>query len=80
MTGWLWRVTIVTLVDFALRQPRMSAGRAPDTHLRFTGRFVNLWGVTDVAAFGDTVVALSPEGDDPLKRVTWLTVEDEGTL
>src|SRR5437868_1117521 len=46
---------IVTLIDFALRQPRASAGRAPDTHVRFTGQFVNLWGVTDVAAFGDTV-------------------------
>jgi hypothetical protein len=48
--------------------------------VRFTGQFVNLWGVTDVAAFGDTVVTLSPEGDHPLKRVTWLTVEDADTL
>jgi CubicO group peptidase (beta-lactamase class C family) len=71
---------IVTLINFALRQPRASEGRAPDTPVRFTGRFVNLWGVTDVATFGDTVVALSPEGDDPLKRVTWLTEEDEDML
>ena len=36
--------TVVTLIDFALRQPRASEERLPDAYVRFTGRFVNLWG------------------------------------
>src|SRR5207253_2267032 len=40
---------IVTLIDFALRQPRAPEERAPDPYGRFTGRLVNPWGVPDVA-------------------------------
>ncbi len=46
----------------------------------FAGRFANLWGVTDVAAFGEALVALHPEGDDPTKAVTRLRIENADTL
>jgi CubicO group peptidase (beta-lactamase class C family) len=68
---------IVQIIDFALGQPRSTQGGA---NTRYIGRFAALWGVTDMAAFGDTLVALSPEGDEPVKNVTRLTVEDDDTL
>ena len=70
---------IVTTIAFALAQNPAAKG-SPRSHERFTGRFANMWGVTDVAAFGDELVALQPEADDPVKIVTRLAVVDEQTL
>lgn len=71
--------TVVTILDYAL-QPHTETAASSVPPERFTGRFVNLWGVTDVAAFGDRLVVISPEGDDPLKFPTRATIEDEETL
>ena len=38
-----------------------------------------MWGVANVAAFGDTLVTLSPD-DDPVTSVTRLAVEDDDVL
>ena len=46
----------------------------------FTGRFVNFWGVLDVASFGDTLVALNPDEPDPVKVPSTLAVTDSDTL
>ncbi len=70
---------IVTIIDHALRQPRARQAVYPVPHARFTGRFVNPWGVIDVAAFGDTLALVSPD-DDPMKVQTLMTVEDDDTL
>jgi CubicO group peptidase (beta-lactamase class C family) len=68
--------SIVKIINFALQQaPRGSAELE-----RFTGRFVNLWGVSDVAAFGNRLVLLHPDLDDPVQRVTDLEVLDGDTL
>jgi len=71
---------IVKIIDFALRQTRRSPEPSPAVYDRFTGRFVNLWSITDMARFGDTLVALDPDDDDPVKAVTRLAVEDGETL
>jgi len=47
---------------------------------RFTGRYANLWGVTDVVLFGDRLFALDPDQVDPAKDATPLAVEDATTL
>ncbi len=70
----------VAILDLALRQQPRSPERAPDGYARYTGRIVNLWGVVDVAAFGETLVSLNPEGDDPFKGAAWLSVRDAETL
>ncbi len=72
--------TVVRIIDFALGQSQAVQGRPSVSYDRFTGRFVNMWGVTDVAAFGDALVALNPDADDPLTPVTRLAVEDDDTL
>jgi CubicO group peptidase (beta-lactamase class C family) len=72
--------TVVQILDYALAQPRTPHDGSPGPYDRFVGRFANLGSVTDVAAFGDTLVALSPDEDDPLKSVTKLAVEDPDTL
>ena len=72
--------TIVTILDYALKPCAVEEGAPSVPCERFTGRFVNMWGVTDVVAFGDALLLLSPEGDDPLKSPTRLAVEDEDTL
>lgn len=70
---------ILTTLAFALQQSTASEESA-SPRARFTGRFANIWGVTDVAAFGTALVALQPEADDPVKIVTKLAVVDDRTL
>ena len=71
--------TIVRILDFALKQPPASQ---PNDHDRdtYTGRFVTMSGVTDVAAFGGTLMALDPEEDDPFADGARLEIEDQDTL
>ncbi len=71
---------IVTLLDYALKPGTTEQGSPSVPRERFTGRFVNSSGVTDVAAFGDSLLMLSPEGDDPVKSPTCLAIEDDDTL
>jgi CubicO group peptidase (beta-lactamase class C family) len=47
---------------------------------RYIGRFMDLWGVTDIAAFGNTLQALNPDEDDPTARVADLEVADADSL
>jgi len=68
--------TTVKILDFALRH----ASDSRTSLSGFTGRFANAWGVADIAAFGGTLKALSPEADNPVDRVTDLQVIDANTL
>lgn len=70
---------ILKVITFALQQETAPEGVAGPRE-RFTGRFATLWGVTDVAAFGNALVALYPDADDPVRLVGRLKVEDEQTL
>jgi D-alanyl-D-alanine carboxypeptidase len=73
--------TIVKIIDFALDKARSGQLAPPPLPLEpFTGRFLNLWGVTDVACFGNSLVAINPEQDDPVQHVTELEVVDPDTL
>jgi hypothetical protein len=47
---------------------------------RFTGRFVNGMGVTDVVGFGDALYLLSADADDPTLTAARLSVVDGDTL
>jgi CubicO group peptidase (beta-lactamase class C family) len=71
--------TVVKILDFALAAA--AAGEPlPHPRERYTGRFMNLWGATDIAAFGNRLVALNPDEDDPTRRCTALEVVDDNTL
>ncbi len=70
---------IVKILDYAQRQPR-DVDRPNDAYNAFTGRFVNQWGVLDVAAFGATLAALDPDEADPAKSASLLNVVDADTL
>jgi CubicO group peptidase (beta-lactamase class C family) len=74
-------VSIVKILDCALACARNDVQLTPDVPPdRFTGRFANAWGVTDIVAFGNTLKALSPEADSPVDLTTSLEVVDENTL
>jgi len=47
---------------------------------RFTGRFANVWGVTDVAELGGRLVWLNPASDDAWQAPVDLVVEGEDRL
>lgn len=47
---------------------------------RFTGRYANLWGVSDVVLLGDRLFVLDPDQVDPARDATPLAVEDATTL
>ncbi|MGY1749506.1 serine hydrolase domain-containing protein [Modestobacter sp. SYSU DS0511] len=68
---------LIGLVDLALAAPE----QAPSDDLaRFTGRFANLWGVTDVALLGGRLVLLHPGSSAPAEEHLELTAVDGATL
>ncbi len=69
------------LLDLALGAPDRAEPPTPAGELaRFTGRFANLWGVTDVALLGGRLVLLHPGAPDPTEGHLELTREDADTL
>ncbi|HEY8285417.1 MAG TPA: serine hydrolase domain-containing protein [Chloroflexota bacterium] len=71
---------IMSIIEFAHKERNGIPKGFDDQRRRFTGRFANEGGVTDVAAFGDTLFALSPDADNPVQATDTLVVEDEQTL
>jgi len=71
---------IMSIIEFA-HKPRTGPNQGfGDQRARFTGRFANEGGVTDVALFGDTLFALSPDADNPVQVTDTLAAEDAHTL
>jgi len=70
---------LFALLDLALAAP---GGPQPPTAelARHTGRFVNLWGVTDVALLGGRLVLLHPGSPEPAEDFLELTPEAPGVL
>ncbi|MQA33892.1 serine hydrolase domain-containing protein [Modestobacter roseus] len=68
---------LVGLVDLALAAPEDAAGA---DLARFSGRFANLWGVTDVALLGGRLVLLHPGSTAPADEHLELAVVDGDTL
>lgn len=65
------------LVDLAADR---DAPRSGQDLARFTGRFANVWGVSDVADLGGRLVWLNPASDDPWQAPVDLVVESEDRL
>jgi D-alanyl-D-alanine carboxypeptidase len=71
---------LFALLDLALAAPE-DDGRPPAAELqRYTGRFANLWGVTDVASLGGRLVLLHPNAPEPAEEYAELTVIDADSL
>ncbi|MEU4287518.1 serine hydrolase domain-containing protein [Kribbella sp. NPDC026596] len=60
------------LIDLATSEDRGAA----DGLGRFTGRFANLWGVTDIVVLGGRLYAIDPTSPDPAAEPT--TLEPDG--
>jgi CubicO group peptidase (beta-lactamase class C family) len=73
-------MVVVRILDYALTQPPAVYDASPSLNERFAGRFASLQFVADIAAFGETLVALSPDLDDPMQSLLSLAVEDPNTL
>jgi D-alanyl-D-alanine carboxypeptidase len=71
---------IFALIDFGLRQSISADTPSAFPRERFTGRFVNAMGVTDVVGFGDALYLLSADADDPTLTAARLSVVDGDTL
>ena len=70
---------LFALLDLALAAP--GGPQAPTAELaRHSSRFVNLWGVTDVALLGGRLVLLHPGAPEPAEDFLELTVESPGVL
>jgi CubicO group peptidase (beta-lactamase class C family) len=74
---------LVRIIDFAQDKARQAVDSTQTTTWpldRYTGRFANIGGVTDIAAFGNALIELDPESDSPTRFVTDLEVVDADTL
>lgn len=73
-------VGLLKLIDLALtRDAKTEPGKAKDLK-KFEGRFATLWGVTDIAALGGRLYALSPSLGDPASMAIELELVDDSTL
>lgn len=70
---------VVRIIDLALRQLPAADDPSP-IRARYIGRFANIWGVTDIAAFGASLFAIDPDADDPAKAAQSLAIVDDDTL
>ncbi|QDP96249.1 beta-lactamase family protein [Microlunatus elymi] len=71
---------IIKLLDLAEAAPaesKLAKGIDPS---RYTGRFANLWGVTDIAVLGGRLVGLSGGSLNPTEDWDELAVVDDDTL
>jgi D-alanyl-D-alanine carboxypeptidase len=70
---------LLGLLDLALAAPEGDSPPAAELG-RYTGRFANLWGVTDIALLGGRLVLLHPGAPEPAEERAELTVVDADTL
>ncbi|TWD80338.1 CubicO group peptidase (beta-lactamase class C family) [Kribbella amoyensis] len=66
---------LLKLVDLATSKERGEGDLA-----RFTGRFANLWGVSDVALLGGRLYGLDPAGSDPTAEPVLLEPDGDDVL
>ena len=72
---------IVKLVDLALGNSKEPSGEEPAAELAsFTGRFAEIWGVTDVVDLGGRLRLVRPNQPDPTVAMGKLEVVDADTL
>jgi CubicO group peptidase (beta-lactamase class C family) len=71
---------IISIIDFAQDRARRGGASLNGNFDRYIGRFANIGGVVDVVAFGNSLVALSPEADSPVRFVAELEVVDGDRL
>jgi D-alanyl-D-alanine carboxypeptidase len=72
---------IVKLVDLALGNSKEPADEEPAAELAsFTGRFAEIWGVTDVVDLGGRLRLVRPNQPDPTVATGKLEIVDEDTL
>ena len=71
---------LIGLLDLALSAPEGTAQPPAEELARYAGRFVNLWGVTDLALLGGRLVVLHPSSPEPAEDHLELTVEGPDTL
>jgi CubicO group peptidase (beta-lactamase class C family) len=69
-------VGLIKLIDLALKAPADAPEPPADARplAEYTGRFANLWGVSDVAELGGRLVLLRPAAPDPVAAYEELTV------
>jgi D-alanyl-D-alanine carboxypeptidase len=70
---------LFALLDLALAAPGGATAPTPEL-ARHAGRFVNLWGTTDVALLGGRLVLLHPGAPEPAEDFLELTPEAPGVL
>lgn len=70
---------VIKLLDLAADAPETATPAGIDAR-GFTGRFANLWGVTDIALLGGRLVGLTAGAADPTEIVDELEIVDEDTL
>ncbi|WP_166356236.1 serine hydrolase domain-containing protein [Phytoactinopolyspora limicola] len=76
---------LIRLVNLAVEGAPLADGGSPPPAngvdlRRFTGRYANLWRVSDVALLGGRLYLMVPTSDDPTQGLTPLTVVDDRTL
>lgn len=74
---------LLQIIDIALASATAAEDKThdPETLARFTGRFANMWGVTDIVDLGGRLVSINPRFPEPALAHQFLeVVSDDGLL
>lgn len=71
---------ILNLIDLACKDKTKTEPRPAEELRRFEGRFINLWGITDVVNLGGRLYQMSPALQDPATDAVELDVVSETEL
>lgn len=56
---------LLQLIEIALSPTAPDESHDPETLARYTGRFANMWGVTDIVELGGRLVSINPRSPEP---------------
>ncbi|MCU1407892.1 MAG: Beta-lactamase [Glaciihabitans sp.] len=71
---------LLQLIDIALASAANGEGHDSATLAKYTGRYANLWGVTDIVDMGGKLVVIHPRYPEPLHVHTLLEVVGDDLL
>lgn len=71
---------LLQILEIALADVPEKKRHSPEDLAPYTGRFANMWGVTDIVELGGRLVTINPRFPEPAVAHQFLELDDDGTV